>query len=103
VAAVATLTVPVAFRQLIDIGFAVRSLQAEAARGGHVDIWFALFGVAVVLALGTATRFYFVSWLANGSPPICARRSCQRAAPGSGVLRDPAQRRGARAGAPTPR
>jgi len=64
VAAVATLTVPVAFRQLIDIGFAVRSLQAEAARGGHVDIWFlALFGVAVVLALGTATRFYFVSWL----------------------------------------
>ncbi len=64
VAAAATLTVPVAFRQLIDIGFAVRSLQAEAARGGHVDVWFlALFGVAVVLALGTATRFYFVSWL----------------------------------------
>ncbi len=65
VAALASLAIPVAFRQLIDIGFASRTVQDEMARGGgHVDLWFlALFGVATVLALGTAVRFYFVSWL----------------------------------------
>ncbi|MCX7273756.1 MAG: ABC transporter transmembrane domain-containing protein, partial [Burkholderiales bacterium] len=64
-AALASLAIPVAFRQLIDIGFASRTVQDEMARGGgHVDLWFlALFGVATVLALGTAVRFYFVSWL----------------------------------------
>jgi ATP-binding cassette subfamily B protein len=65
VASVATLAIPVAFRQLIDVGFATRALQSEVTRaGGHVDAWFlGLFGVATVLALGTAVRFYFVSWL----------------------------------------
>jgi ATP-binding cassette subfamily B protein len=62
VAAAATLLVPLAFRQLIDVGFAApRVADAGAA---DVNVWFlALFGVAVALALGTALRFYSVSWL----------------------------------------
>jgi ATP-binding cassette, subfamily B, bacterial len=56
-AAVATLVLPVAFRNLIDKGF------AEAGRG-HIDAYFlALFAVAVVLGFATAARFYLVSWL----------------------------------------
>jgi ATP-binding cassette subfamily B protein len=57
VAAGAALAVPVAFRQLIDLGF-------SDAGSAQVNRWFiGLFAVAVVLALGTAVRFYFVSWL----------------------------------------
>jgi len=63
VAAAATLAVPLAFRQLIDVGFAMRG-QLPGAGAGHVDLGFvALFAVAAVLAVGTAARFYFVSWL----------------------------------------
>ncbi len=52
---VATLTLPVAVKYMIDEGFAA---------GNSVDKWFALmFLVAVVLALATAARFYFVSLL----------------------------------------
>ncbi len=60
VAAGATLAMPLAFRQLIDLGF-----SSEAIRGStNVNRAFpALFAVAVVLALGTALRFYCVSWL----------------------------------------
>ncbi len=55
VAAAATLAVPLAFRQLIDVGF---------AGDGSVHIQFiALFALSVVLALGTGLRFYSVSWL----------------------------------------
>ena len=51
----ATLTLPVAVKYMIDQGFGA---------GGSVDKWFALlFAVAVVLALATAARFYFVSLL----------------------------------------
>jgi len=66
VAAAATLVVPLAFRQLIDVGFATPQAAAGAVTGdpANVNVWFlALFGVAVVLALGTALRFYSVSWL----------------------------------------
>ncbi len=57
VAASATLALPVAFRYLIDLGFS--SGQRE-----HIDRYFiALFGLSVVLAIATALRFYFVSWL----------------------------------------
>ena len=61
VAAGATLAIPYAFKQMIDLGFGgaagTRSIQ-------HVDLVFlALFGVASVLALATAARFYTVSWL----------------------------------------
>jgi len=59
VAAAATLAMPLAFRFLIDLGFA-----GQAASGAGVNRAFvALFAVAVVLALGTALRFYCVSWL----------------------------------------
>src|SRR5690606_35444002 len=61
VAAGATLVVPLAFRQLIDVGFAAPGTDAVPVR---VDTWFvALFGVAVLLALATALRFYSVAWL----------------------------------------
>ncbi|MCK7501687.1 MAG: ABC transporter transmembrane domain-containing protein [Comamonadaceae bacterium] len=57
VAAGATLTVPLAFRSLIDLGF-------SAANAGHINRYFlALFVVAAVLAAATAARFYTVSWL----------------------------------------
>ncbi len=57
VAASTTLTLPVAFRYLIDSGFS--SGQSE-----HIDRYFlALFGLSVILAIATALRFYFVSWL----------------------------------------
>ena len=59
VAACATLTIPYAFRQMIDLGFggSERNIQ-------HVDATFlALFGVAVILGVATAARFYMVSWL----------------------------------------
>ncbi|MFP5406234.1 MAG: ABC transporter transmembrane domain-containing protein, partial [Gammaproteobacteria bacterium] len=60
VAAGATLAMPLAFRQLIDLGFSSEALHT----GGNVNRAFpALFAVAVVLALGTALRFYCVSWL----------------------------------------
>jgi ATP-binding cassette subfamily B protein len=56
-ASVATLALPVAVRQMIDHGF-------SAADAGAVDRYFlGLFVVAVVLALATALRFWFVSML----------------------------------------
>ncbi len=63
VAATATLAIPVAFRFLIDQGFAAP--EASNALGNRqVNVVFvALFGVALVLAVGTAVRFYCVSWL----------------------------------------
>lgn len=61
VAAAATLAIPYAFKQMIDHGFG-------AAAGGrsieNVNATFlALFGVAAVLGVATAARFYMVSWL----------------------------------------
>ncbi|HEX8401357.1 MAG TPA: ABC transporter transmembrane domain-containing protein [Allosphingosinicella sp.] len=56
VAALATLAIPDGFRRVIDKGF--------AAGGGDVsEHFYYLFGIVMVLALATATRFYFVSWL----------------------------------------
>ena len=55
VASAATLSLPVAFRHMIDNGF---------SSGSNVDRAFVLlFLVAVVLALASAARFYFVSLL----------------------------------------
>lgn len=54
----ATLAIPSGFKLIIDKGF--------AAGGNPDDIgrWFEyLLGIVVVLAIGTALRFYFVSWL----------------------------------------
>ncbi|PJK09478.1 ABC transporter ATP-binding protein [Lysobacteraceae bacterium NML120232] len=51
----ATLTLPMAFRQMIDHGF---------ASGSNIDQTFSLvLAVVVVLALATAARFFFVSLL----------------------------------------
>ncbi|MBY0242905.1 MAG: ATP-binding cassette domain-containing protein, partial [Burkholderiaceae bacterium] len=62
VAAGATLAIPVAFKQMIDLGFG-----AAGTGGNHIEhvnaVFLALFGVATVLALATAARFYTVSWL----------------------------------------
>ncbi|HEY0877834.1 MAG TPA: ABC transporter transmembrane domain-containing protein [Zeimonas sp.] len=64
VAAAATLVIPLAFRRMIDVGFASSTGLANGALPADVNTWFvALFGVAVVLALGTALRYYSVSWL----------------------------------------
>jgi ATP-binding cassette subfamily B protein len=59
-AAGATLAIPYGFKQLIDLGFG----HGAARDPAHIDGYFiALFGVACVLALATAARFYMVSWL----------------------------------------
>lgn len=56
IAAAATLAIPNGFRLVVDRGFG----QA----GGDISRWFEyLLGVVGVLALATASRFYFVSWL----------------------------------------
>ena len=55
--AAATLVLPVAFKYLIDRGFA-------GGDRAHIDrYFFALFVVSLVLAGTTALRFYLVSWL----------------------------------------
>ncbi len=57
VAAVAALVLPLAVRQVIDLGFSKENAAS-------IDRWFLLlFAVAVVLGLFTALRFYLVSWL----------------------------------------
>ncbi|MBO9517615.1 MAG: ATP-binding cassette domain-containing protein [Porphyrobacter sp.] len=58
ITAAATLAIPSGFRLIIDRGFAAGSDPAEIAR------WFRYLAmIVIVLALGTACRFYFVSWL----------------------------------------
>ena len=60
IAAGATLAIPYAFRRMIDAGFGTAGMQDAA----HIDVYFlALFGMACILALATAARFYMVSWL----------------------------------------
>ena len=54
----ATLAIPSGFKLIIDRGFAAGGNPDDIAR------WFRyLLGIVGVLALGTALRFYFVSWL----------------------------------------
>jgi ATP-binding cassette subfamily B protein len=60
VAAGATLAIPYAFKQMIDHGFGAAGSGSIA----NVNATFlALFGVAAVLGVATAARFYMVSWL----------------------------------------
>ncbi len=60
IAAGATLAIPYAFRQMIDLGFSAGGIQGAS----HIDLYFlALFGVACILGAATAARFYMVSWL----------------------------------------
>src|SRR5690606_19887304 len=56
-AALATLAVPLAVRRMIDFGFG-------SADARLVTSYFAaLFAVAAALALASAARYYFVTWL----------------------------------------
>ena len=56
IAAGATLAIPNAFRLIIDRGF--------SGGAGNIDRWFQyLLVLVVVMAIGTAVRLYFVSWL----------------------------------------
>lgn len=56
VAAMATLAIPAGFKTIIDKGF--------MAGNGNVAPYFqGLLGIVAVLAVATAFRFYFVSWL----------------------------------------
>jgi ATP-binding cassette subfamily B protein len=58
VTAAATLGIPWGFRQIIDKGFARGSDPAT------INHWFeTLLAIILVLAIGTAVRFYAVSWL----------------------------------------
>jgi len=58
VAAGATLAIPAVFKQVIDKGFAAHSGH------GAIGHYFAeLFIVIAVMAIASASRFYFVSWL----------------------------------------
>jgi ATP-binding cassette subfamily B protein len=53
----ATLAIPNGFRSIIDRGFASSS-------GADIGRWFEyLLAIVVVMAIATALRFYFVSWL----------------------------------------
>ena len=58
VSAGATLWIPRTFKMVVDNGF---SANADASR--IAPYFQGLIGVVVVLALATAVRFYFVSWL----------------------------------------
>ena len=56
VAALATLAIPDGFRRVIDKGF--------ASGGGDISgHFYYVLAIVIVLALATAVRFYFVSWL----------------------------------------
>ena len=60
VAAAATLAIPYAFRQMIDLGFGAAGVQSTS----HINTYFiALFATACVLGVATAGRYYMVSWL----------------------------------------
>ena len=53
-----TLAIPWTFRSVIDQGF------AHGTNTSHIDrAFYGLFGLVAVLAVATALRFYFVSWL----------------------------------------
>lgn len=53
----ATLMIPMAFRQMIDVGF-------SDEKADLINVYFALLMVvALLLAVATFARFYFVSWL----------------------------------------
>jgi ATP-binding cassette subfamily B protein len=77
VAAGATLAIPNAFRLIIDKGF--------SSTGGEIGRWFQyLLLVVVIMAVATAARFYFVSWLGErvvADVRIAVQRNLLRLAP----------------------
>ncbi len=77
VAAAATTGVPYAFKLIIDRGF---------SGGGDISRWFEyLLLLVVVMALATAVRFYFVSWIGErvvADIRLAVHRNLLRLAPG---------------------
>ncbi len=70
-AAAATLAIPAGFQRMIDEGFGANG-------GGSIDVYFYyLFMIVGALALATALRFYFVSWLGERTVADI-RRAVQR-------------------------
>jgi ATP-binding cassette subfamily B protein len=70
VAVAATLAIPAGLKRIIDQGFAENS--------GNIDRYFYyLFGIVAVLAVATAFRFYFVSWVGERTVADI-RRAVQR-------------------------
>ena len=71
VAAAATLAIPAGFKRIIDQGF-------TAGEGQNIDRYFYyLFMIVAVLAVATAIRFFFVSWLGERTVADI-RRAVQR-------------------------
>ena len=77
IAAAATSAVPYAFKLIIDRGF---------GGSGNIGRWFEiLLVIVIVMALATATRFYFVSWLGErvvADIRLAVHRNLLRMAPG---------------------
>ncbi len=78
VAAMATLAIPAGFKTIIDKGF--------MSGNGDISPYFqALLGIVAVLAVATAFRFYFVSWLGErvvADIRLAVQRNLLRLAPG---------------------
>ena len=76
----ATLAIPWEFRQIIDKGF------SRGSDPGLIDRWFVtLILIVTILALGTAVRFYTVSWLGErvvADIRLAVQRNLLRLAPG---------------------
>ncbi|WP_294122747.1 ABC transporter transmembrane domain-containing protein [Sphingomonas sp.] len=76
-AAAATSAIPIAFKLIIDRGF---------AGGGNIGRWFEyLLVLVLVMSLATATRYYFVSWLGErvvADIRLAVHRNLLRLAPG---------------------
>src|SRR5436190_10752252 len=81
VAAAATSGVPYAFKLIIDRGFSAKSGQT-----GDIARWFQyLLVLVIVMALATAVRFYFVSWIGErvvADIRLAVHRNLLRLAPG---------------------
>ena len=80
-AAAATSGVPYAFKLIIDKGFA-----SGAGTGGDLGRWFQYLLLLVgVMAIATATRFYFVSWIGERTVAdirLAVHRNLLRLSPG---------------------
>jgi ATP-binding cassette subfamily B protein len=63
ITAMGTLAIPAAMQLIVDRGFGGGSANGIEG-GGDIGRWFRyLFVIVFVIALGTAARFYFVSWI----------------------------------------
>src|SRR5690606_25327953 len=80
ITAAATLAIPSGLRLIVDRGF------AQGADPEEIGRWFRyLLMIVVVLAMGTAARFYFVSWLGErvvADIRLAVQRNLLRLSPG---------------------